>query len=152
MARFSARWTRRLVDAVRVVTDPPVRSGHVAAGRAQWHEVQVLKFVHQPVRAGPRPTWRCTSAARRRLLATLVEALLAWLADPDEEARAAPRLHDLVELRPRARRRPAAGPRGRRAVVDYVGLARRTAGHRPARRARPGASTTRPGSNRAAIC
>jgi hypothetical protein len=47
VAEFSARWTARLVGGVRVLTDPPVRSAHVALATQQWHEVAVLKFVHR---------------------------------------------------------------------------------------------------------
>ena len=62
VAGFSARWTRRLVDAIEVVAQPTVRSGHVVLGRAEWHEVQVLKFIHhqfvlEPARSRAAPAW-----------------------------------------------------------------------------------------------
>ncbi len=123
VAGFSDRWTRRLVDAVELVEKPSVRSGHVV-------------LAPRPVARGRRcsssctsgscwtgPTWRCTSAGRRRLLATLVEALLAWIVDPGEEARLPRRLHDLVELAeaelPPATPDRLARARGR-AIVDFV--------------------------------
>ncbi|BCB86168.1 dGTPase [Phytohabitans suffuscus] len=97
VARFSARWTRRLIDAITVVPDPPVRSGHVMLAPAQWHEVQVLKFVHQGFVLA-RPDLALHQRGQASLLTTLVEALHAWLLDPDEQARLPRRLHDLVDL------------------------------------------------------
>ncbi|MER7008421.1 dGTP triphosphohydrolase [Dactylosporangium sp. NPDC000555] len=97
VARFSARWTRRLIDAVHVRADQPVRSGHVLLARPQWHEVQVLKLIHHRF-VLERPDLALHQRGQARLLAALVEALHAWLADPEEGARLPRRLHDLVEL------------------------------------------------------
>jgi dGTPase len=97
VSRFSARWTRRLIDAIDVVPDPPVRAGHVLLAPAQWHEVQVLKFVHHRF-VLERPDLALHQRGQARLLATLVEALHEWLLDPDEEARLPRRLSELVEL------------------------------------------------------
>jgi dGTPase len=94
---FSARWTRRLVDAVEIVREPAVRSGHVVLGVAQWHEVQVLKFVHQRFVLA-RPDLASHQRGQARLLTTLVEALLEWIEDPEEAARLPQRLQDLIEL------------------------------------------------------
>jgi dGTPase len=122
VAAFSASWTRRLVDAIDVVEQPAVRSGHVTLGRAQWHEVQILKFVHHRFVLA-RPDLALHQRGQARLLGTLVEALLAWLADPDEVARLPRRLHDLVELA--EAELPSGTPdrlgraRGR-AVIDFV--------------------------------
>ncbi|SDY37446.1 dGTPase [Micromonospora pattaloongensis] len=122
VAGFSARWTRRLVDAIEVVPDPPVRSGHVRLAVAQWHEVQVLKFVHHRFVLA-RPDLALHQRGQAALLATLVEALLAWLLDPEEASRLPRRLHDLVELA--EAELPADAPdrhaqaRGR-AIIDHV--------------------------------
>ncbi|MGI5178116.1 deoxyguanosinetriphosphate triphosphohydrolase family protein [Dactylosporangium sp. CA-152071] len=97
VARFSARWTRRLIDAINVLPDPPMRAGHVALGTAQWHEVQVLKFVHHRF-VLERPDLALHQRGQARLLSALVEALHAWLVDPDEAARLPRRLHDLVDM------------------------------------------------------
>jgi dGTPase len=94
---FSARWTRRFVDAVEVIESPSVRSGYVVLGRAQWHEVQVLKLVHRRFVLA-RPDLALHQRGQARLLVTLVDALLAWLSDPDETARLPQRLRDLVDL------------------------------------------------------
>jgi dGTPase len=77
--------------------DPPVRSGHVLLAPAQWHEVQVLKFIHHRF-VLERPDLALHQRGQARLLSSLVEALHAWLTDPGEEARLPRRLHDLVEL------------------------------------------------------
>src|SRR5690349_8356866 len=97
VARFSARWTRRFIDAIEVRPDAPVRAGHVLLRPAQWHEVQVLKLVHHRFVLA-RPDLALHQRGQARLLATLVEALYEWLVDPDEIARLPRRLHDLVEL------------------------------------------------------
>jgi dGTPase len=117
---FSARWTRRFVDAIQLAPTPPVRSGHVQLGVAQWHEVQVLKFVHQRFVLA-RPDLASHQRGQAGLLVTLVESLLAWILDPEEAARLPQRLQDLIELaeaeldpsEPRARARG-------RAIIDFV--------------------------------
>ncbi|MFC4947622.1 deoxyguanosinetriphosphate triphosphohydrolase family protein [Pseudonocardia sp. GCM10023141] len=123
VAEFSARWTSRLVAGVIVSPDPPVRSAHVALGVAQWHEVAVLKFVHQRF-VLLRPDLASHQRGQATVLAGLVEALHSWLGEEDGP-RLPPRLHDLVELA-RAEYTPLAAPatvdalaRGR-AVIDYV--------------------------------
>ncbi|WP_326559703.1 deoxyguanosinetriphosphate triphosphohydrolase family protein [Micromonospora sp. NBC_01796] len=119
---FSARWTRRLVDAITVVPDPPVRAGHVLLAPVQWHEVQVLKFVHHQFVLA-RPDLALHQRGQARLLDTLVQALLDWILDPREEARLPRRLHDLIdlaeaELHPRTPGR--AGKARGRAIIDFV--------------------------------
>ncbi|MCP2169474.1 deoxyguanosinetriphosphate triphosphohydrolase family protein [Goodfellowiella coeruleoviolacea] len=97
VAGFSARWTVRLVDAVRVVDDPSPRSGHVVLATQQWHEVQVLKFVHRRF-VLLRPDLALHQRGQARLLSKLVDALEQWLSDRAEADRLPRRLHDLVEL------------------------------------------------------
>ena len=122
VAAFSATWTRRLVDSVQSIGDPAVRSGHVQLAPAQWHEVQILKFV-QNTFVLARPDLALHQRGQGRLLASLVEALMAWLTDPDEQLRIPRRLRDLVEL---AEAELPAGTPERitraqgRAVVDFV--------------------------------
>jgi dGTPase len=94
---FSARWTRRLVDALAVLADPPVRSGHVVMEPAQWHEVQVLKLVHRRF-VLQRPDLALHQRGQAAALTNLVESLQAWVSDPDETARLPQRLADLIEL------------------------------------------------------
>jgi dGTPase len=106
-AAFSANWTARLVDGVFVVASPSTRAGHVTLATAQWHEVQVLKFVHRRF-VLLRPDLALHQRGQAGVVASLVDALDAWLLDRDEVSRLPRRLHDLVEL----------------ARTEYSGLAR----------------------------
>lgn len=96
-AAFSAKWTARLVDGVQVVPSPSTRTGHLTLRPAQWHEVQVLKFVHRRF-VLLRPELALHQRGQASLVTTLVDALDAWLLDRDEFYRLPRRLHDLVEL------------------------------------------------------
>ncbi len=122
VAAFAANWTRRLVESLEVVEQPAVRSGHVQLAAAQWHEVQVLKFVQNRFVLA-RPDLALHQRGQARLLASLVEALLAWLTDPDETERIPRRIRDLVELAdaelPEGTPERMSRARGR-AVVDFV--------------------------------
>jgi dGTPase len=129
VAEFSARWTSRLVGGVRVLADPPVRAAHVVLGVPQWHEVAVLKFVHQHF-----VLLRADLASHQRGQATVVTGLIGalrdWLADGADPPTLPPRLRDLVELAHgeytelAGAGEVAAGEVDRlargRAVVDYV--------------------------------
>ena len=128
VTRFSAFWTRRLIDAIEVRPDPPVRSGHVLLAPRQWHEVQVLKFIHSRF-VLERPDLALHQRGQARLLTTLVEALHAWLVDPDEDTRIPRRLHDLVEQAEAEYGRLAATPEllglaAPPALADVAALAR----------------------------
>jgi len=96
-AAFSARWTRRLVEGVVLLSDPGPRSGHVGLRPAQWHEVQVLKFVHRRF-VLLRPDLALHQRGQANVVNGLVDALDSWLGDSDEVSRLPRRLHDLVEL------------------------------------------------------
>jgi dGTPase len=121
VAEFSARWTARLVGGVHARLDPPVRSAHVALAVEQWHEVAVLKFVHQRF-----VLLRADLASHQRGQATvlngLVGALHEWLGEGDG-FRIPPRLHDLAELA-RSEFKGSGGDvdamARARAVIDYV--------------------------------
>jgi dGTPase len=122
VAAFSATWTRRLVESVQLTGQPAVRSGHVHLAPAQWHEVQILKFIQNKFVLA-RPDLALHQRGQARLLASLVEALLAWLTDPDEQQRIPRRLGDLVELAeaelPEGTPERVGQARGR-AVIDFV--------------------------------
>ncbi|MEU4241388.1 dGTP triphosphohydrolase [Actinoplanes sp. NPDC026619] len=122
VAAFSATWTRRLVESIELTGQPAVRSGHVQLATAQWHEVQILKFVQNRFVLA-RPDLALHQRGQGRLLASLVEALLAWITDPDEEQRIPSRLRDLVELAetelPAGTTDRVALARGR-GVIDFV--------------------------------
>ena len=117
-SRSSPRGGRRASSRASTVgADPPVRSAHVALATAQWHEVAVLKFVHQRF-VLRRADLASHQRGQATVLAALVDALTAWLAEDGDGPRLPPRLHDLVELS-RAELGATAPARGR-AVVDYV--------------------------------
>lgn len=97
VAEFSDRWTDRLISGVGLLAEPPVRASHVALAPPQWHEVQVLKFLHHRL-VLQRPDLAMHQRGQARLLSSLVTALVEWLDDADETARLPRRLHDLVEL------------------------------------------------------
>ena len=122
VAAFSATWTRRLVESIELTEKPAVRSGHVQLAPAQWHEVQILKFVQNRFVLA-RPDLALHQRGQGRLLASLVEALTGWLTDRDEAERLPRRLSDLVELAemelPDGEPERADRARGR-AVVDFV--------------------------------
>jgi len=94
---FTESWISHLRASVEVDPDPPVRSGHVVLGRQAWHEVAVLKFVHQRF-VLDRPDLAMFQRGQAAALTTLVGNLESWLTDPVDAARAPRRLLDLVEL------------------------------------------------------
>ncbi|MFJ4654319.1 deoxyguanosinetriphosphate triphosphohydrolase family protein [Nocardia sp. NPDC088792] len=96
VGRFSAGWTTRLVSGICAVLDPPARSGHVMLAPAQWHEVQVLKFVHKQF-VLLRPDLALHQRGQAQLITSLVEALDLWLGDRYEANRIPHRLQDLIE-------------------------------------------------------
>ena len=96
VAAFSDRWTERLVSGVVVLAEPHPRASHVTLVGQQWHEVTVLKFVHNRFVLA-RPDLALYQRGQGSLLATLVEGLQEWLADRGQ-ARLPSRLADLVEL------------------------------------------------------
>lgn len=97
IGRFSSEWTERLVGGVTVDGAPSTRSGHVTLEPAQWHEVQVLKFVHRRF-VLQRPELALYQRGHASLLTTLVDELDAWLSDAAERLRLPRRLQDLVDL------------------------------------------------------
>ncbi|MCW0212161.1 MAG: dNTP triphosphohydrolase [Pseudonocardia sp.] len=96
VAEFSARWTSRLVAGVRVLPEPPVRAAHVVLETEQWHEVAVLKFVHQQF-VLRRADLASVQRGQATIVTGLVGALYDWLSDRSSPS-LPPRLHDLVEL------------------------------------------------------
>ena len=92
--------------SVEVSADPPVRAGHVVLGRQAWHEVAVLKFVHQRF-VLDRPDLAMFQRGQAEALTSLVANLESWLTDPVDAGRAPRRLIDLVELATAGYRRVA---------------------------------------------
>ena len=104
---FTASWITHLRESVTVSVDPAVRSAHVELGRQGWHEVAVLKFVHQRF-VLDRPDLAMYQRGQAEVLTRLVADLESWLTDPMDAGRAPRRLVDLVELATAGYRRVAA--------------------------------------------
>lgn len=137
---FTRSWIAHLQASVEMSADPPIRAGHVSLGRQAWHEVAVLKFVHQQF-VLDRPDLALFQRGQARSLTSLVADLESWLTDPIDSGRAPRRLVDLVELATAGYRRVAReqpelliGPTGEqmtgredivrlgrgRGIIDYV--------------------------------
>jgi dGTPase len=137
---FTSSWIVHLEASVEMVADPPLRSGHVVLGRQAWHEVAVLKFVHQRF-VLDRPDLAMFQRGQAEALTSLVANLESWLNDPVDAGRVPRRLIDLVELATAGYRRVAEsepdlliGPNGEaasssediirlgrgRGIIDYV--------------------------------
>jgi dGTPase len=97
LSQFTAAWIAHLQHSVTVSAAPPVRSGHVSLDRTAWHEVAVLKFLHQRFIL-ERPDLAVYQRGQASVLERLVDAFTAWLDDPHDVRRAPRRLLDLVDL------------------------------------------------------
>lgn len=97
LARFTATWISHLQNSVEVHAEPHVRSGHVSLNRAAWHEVAVLKFLHERFILD-RSDLTVYQRGQARLLERLVLGFSAWLDDTHDVRRAPRRLLDLVAL------------------------------------------------------
>jgi len=137
---FTSSWINHLQLSVVVTAEPHRRSSHVDLTPTAWHEVSVLKFVHQRF-VLDRADLAMFQRGQGQILTTLVGAFDAWLADEDDQHRAPRRLVDLVELATNGYRRLKAeiphllrGPNGEdasseddlkrlgrgRGIIDYV--------------------------------
>ncbi|WOF24630.1 dNTP triphosphohydrolase [Microbacterium betulae] len=97
LSQFTAVWISRLQHSVTVSADPSIRSGHVSLDRTAWHDVAVLKFLHQRFILD-RPDLAVYQRGQANVLERLVDGFAAWLDDPLDVRRAPRRLLDLVDL------------------------------------------------------
>lgn len=128
LARFTTAWIARLQSSIEVHRHPDIRSGHVSLNRQAWHEVTVLKFLHERFIL-ERPDLAVYQRGQASVLERLVDGFTAWLDDSRDARRAPRRLIDLVDLATDDHRRlggsGADGPgvemlgRGR-GIIDYV--------------------------------
>lgn len=93
---FTSRWIDHLIDSVRLDPEPQVRSGYVNLAREAWHEVSVLKFVHQYFILD-RPDLSLYQRGQSAALTQLVAGFDDWLSDRTDADRAPRRLIDLVD-------------------------------------------------------
>jgi dGTPase len=94
---FTGSWISHLEESIVVERDPHPRSAHVTLDRQAWHEVAVLKFVHQRF-VLERPDLAMFQRGQAHLLSSLVSGFEAWLTDTADATRAPRRLIDLVDL------------------------------------------------------
>lgn len=98
ISRFVGRWIDHFTSSVRFNPDPAgPREPTVTVSPLAWHEIQVLKFVHQYF-VLHRPDLALVQRGQSMLLAELVETLDDWLGDRYDARRAPRRLLDLVAL------------------------------------------------------
>jgi dGTPase len=95
ISAFSARWISHLISSVRVDSDPGVRASYVLLTSEAWHEVSVLKFVHQYFIL-ERPDLAMFQRGQAHTVDHLVAGFDAWLSDRSDAGRAPRRLADLV--------------------------------------------------------
>ncbi|HLT61465.1 MAG TPA: phosphodiesterase, partial [Microlunatus sp.] len=103
---FTGRWIDHLIEEVRLDPDPPIRAGWVNLSPEAWHQVSVLKFVHQYFILD-RPDLAMFQRGQAETLRRLVGALDEWLSDRLDVGRAPRRLLDLVRVATDAYRRTA---------------------------------------------
>lgn len=96
VAAFTRYWIDRLKASIAVERNPNVRSGHVRLTQDAWHDVVVLKFVHNRF-VLDRPDLTIYQRGQARVLESLVDGFHDWLNDPDDALRAPRRLIDSVE-------------------------------------------------------
>ena len=92
---FVSRWIDHLITSVSPTPEAPVRSGYVGMSSRAWHEVSVLKFVHQYFILD-RPDLAMFQRGQEQMLEELVTAFDRWLSDRMDAERAPRRLVDLV--------------------------------------------------------
>lgn len=94
---FMSTWIARLQRSLVVTAEPHVRSGHVHLASDAWHDVAVLKFLHERF-VLHRPDLAVYQRGQARVIERLVDSFAAWLDDEHEVRRAPRRLLDLVDV------------------------------------------------------
>jgi dGTPase len=95
ISAFTSRWIAHLITSVHLDPDPGVRSSYVSLSSEAWHEVSVLKFVHQYFILD-RPDLAMFQRGQAQTIEHLVAGFDAWLSDRTDASRAPRRLADLV--------------------------------------------------------
>ena len=97
LSSFVSTWLSHLQQSVVVTDDPPARSGYVRLEPQAWHEIRILKFVHQHF-VLRRPELGLYRSGQEFVLTTIVRTLDLWLQDRTAGPRVPARLLDLIEL------------------------------------------------------
>lgn len=95
LSGFVTTWIDRFISSVSLNPQPHVRSSWVELEPSTFHEVAVLKFVHQYFVLN-RPDLAMLQRGQGHALTQIVEAFDDWLGDHFEAVRAPRRLQDLV--------------------------------------------------------
>ncbi|NNG20618.1 dNTP triphosphohydrolase [Naumannella sp. ID2617S] len=102
---FVGDWIDHFTTAIQMNADPSgARMPVVTVQQLEWHQIQVLKFVHQYF-VLHRPDLAMVQRGQSMVLTDLVETFDAWLADRFDALRAPRRLLDLVTLAERGHQR-----------------------------------------------
>jgi dGTPase len=104
---FVARWIDHFITSVELLRDPPVRSAYVTLSPQSWHQVSVLKFVHQYFILD-RPDLAMFQRGQARTIEALVTGFDDWLSDRLDAPKAPRRLIDLVRIATEGYQRVAA--------------------------------------------
>ncbi|MDN5771517.1 MAG: dNTP triphosphohydrolase [Microlunatus sp.] len=94
---FTSRWIDHFIASVDLQSDPPIRSAYVALSPESWHQVSVLKFVHQYFILD-RPDLAMYQRGQARTIGRLVVDFDDWLSDRLDAPKAPRRLIDLVRV------------------------------------------------------
>jgi dGTPase len=94
---FISRWIDHFITAVELEREPPVRSAYVRLSAESWHQVSVLKFVHQYFILD-RPDLAMFQRGQARTIEALVTGFDDWLSDRLDAPKAPRRLIDLVRI------------------------------------------------------
>jgi dGTPase len=94
---FVSRWIDHFIASVVLQSDPPVRSAYVTLSPESWHEVSVLKFLHQYFILD-RPDLAMFQRGQTRTIEALVIGFDDWLSDRLDAPKAPRRLIDLVRI------------------------------------------------------
>lgn len=97
ISAFVGRWLDELVSSAGLNPQQGARAPLVTVQPRQWHEILVLKFIHQQF-VLERPDLAMVQRGQSGVIAQLVHTLDAWLSDRLDSRRAPQRLLDLVDI------------------------------------------------------
>ena len=97
ISAFVGRWLDELVSSAGLNPQQGARAPLVTVQPRQWHEILVLKFIHQQF-VLERPDLAMAQRGQSGVIAQLVHTLDAWLSDRLDSRRAPQRLLDLVDI------------------------------------------------------
>lgn len=97
ISAFVSRWLDELIASALITDDPDPRTPLVTVQPLAWHQILVLKFIHQRF-VLDRPDLAMVQRGQAAVLKHLVHTLDEWLSDRIDGPRAPQRLLDLVAV------------------------------------------------------